>query len=213
MCIATAVVVAGGWILRPGAWRRVRRAVHEYRVRRRDREVCAALPDFCSGVARRLMVGETLLMAMNGAAEGSPVAPEMAAIARRHARGVPMVHAVGEWAGRSASPDVRMIAMAVELSSEGTGAQPELFDRIGHNVARRQAAIADARSHAAQAHLSGWVVASLPWVVLVAVLAERGAAAEVVLWHPIGRFCLGAALGLEVLGVWWMRRMIGSVAS
>ena len=182
------------------------------RRRRRERAAVEArserMGDFCTAVSRRLGGGDTLLQALRNAAGGGPMSGPLARIAEEHERGVTLGRAVQRWAAREQTSQAALLSTAVTLASDRVGAQPQLFDRVAATSRMQADMTAEARVHAAQARASIWVVAALPWAVALALLAEGGAAARVLTSTPLGWFCVGAALMLELGGVAWMRASV-----
>ncbi len=167
----------------------------------------AHLGDYCAGVSRRLSGGDTMLQALRSAADG-PMSAPLEQISAEHERGVTLSRAVQRWAASEQTSEAALLSTAVTLASERVGAQPQLFDHVAVAVRARADMAAEARVHAAQARASVWVVAALPWVIALALLAEGGAAARVLTSTPLGWFCVGAALALELAGVSWMRAAV-----
>lgn len=164
--------------------------------------------DFCAAVSRRLGGGDTLLHALGNAAGDGPMSGPLSQITQEHERGVTLSRAVQRWAAREQTSEAALLSTAVTLASDRVGAQPQLFDRVAATSRARADMAAEARVHAAQARASIWVVAALPWAVALALLAEGGAAARVLASTPLGWFCVGAALLLELAGVAWMRASV-----
>ena len=166
--------------------------------------------ELCGSMARRLVVGETVLVALRGAAESTVLEEEVVRVGDDHARGSTLRRAVQRWSDRSDAGEVRAFAAAVALATGPVGARPELFDSIAVTLRRQRERRADAESQAAQALLSSWVIAALPWIVASAALIEGGAPADVLVGTTFGRVALATAIALEALGLLWMRRMIRS---
>lgn len=164
--------------------------------------------DFCAAVSRRLHGGDTLLQALRAAAGSGPMSAPLREVNAEHERGVTLARAVQRWADRDQTSEAALLSTAVTLASERVGARPQLFDHVAAAMRARSDIAAEARVHAAQARASVWVVAALPWGVAAALLAEGGAAAHVLTATPLGWFCVGTALALESVGIWWMRAVV-----
>ncbi len=167
----------------------------------------ACIGDFCAAVSRGLGGGDTMLQALRTAADG-PMSAPLEQIAAEHERGVTLSRAVQRWSAREQTAQAALLSTAVTLASDRVGAQPQLFDQVAATVRAHADMAAEARVHAAQARASVWVVAALPWAVALALLAEGGAAARVLTSTPLGWFCAGGALLLELAGVSWMRTTV-----
>lgn len=172
---------------------------------RRSQEAMAleAMTELSRGVARRLAIGETLLQALRGAAQGSVIAADVEVVVQEHAKGVTLDRAVERWALRVPGPETALLAATVRLATSDVGPRSELFDRLAVSLRRRADLRQDALAKAGQARLSGIVVASMPWVVAAVVVAVGGGAAAFMVGEPLGRICLGSAIGLDVVGAAW----------
>ncbi len=201
------LLVCVGAITSPAArgWLRVRRDRHRDRLAIAARSDC--IGDFCATVSRRLSGGDTMLQALRSAADG-PMAVPLEQISAEHERGVTLSRATLRWAVREQTSQAALLSTAVTLASDQVGAQPQLFDHVAATVRANADMAAEARVHATQARASVWVVAALPWAVALALLAEGGAAARVLISTPLGWSCIGAALLLEIAGVSWMRAAV-----
>ncbi|WP_419842529.1 type II secretion system F family protein [Candidatus Poriferisodalis sp.] len=201
------LLACAGGITSPAAraWCRRRRD------RRRAAQAVAArsacIGDFCAAVSRRLSGGDTMLQALRTAADG-PMSGPLEQIVAEHERGVTLSRAAQRWAVREQTSEAALLSTAVTLASDRVGAQPQLFDHVAATVRARADMAAEARVHAAQARASVWVVAALPWAVALALLAEGGAAAQVLTSTPLGWLCAAGALALEFAGVSWMRAAV-----
>ncbi|MDG2113674.1 MAG: type II secretion system F family protein [Actinomycetota bacterium] len=204
------LVLVIGWLCAPAHVRVVRQWLTAQVSRGRAQSVAEAVPAFCQAVARRVLVGETLLRAVVGAGEGSPLAPETERVAAEHQMGISLARAVNRWADSDGGFEVGLVSAAVTTASTTVGARPELFDHVAVTLRRRQELGAEARVQASQALMSTWVVAALPWAVGLGLALEGGAPAQVLFAQPLGWTCLALAAALETLGVFWMRRMIDS---
>ncbi|WP_419944120.1 type II secretion system F family protein [Candidatus Poriferisodalis sp.] len=189
-----------------------RRLIRTQRQRRQERAAVEArsarMGDFCAAASRRLSGGDTLLQALGNAAGDGPMSGPLGQVTEEHERGVTLSRAVQRWAAREQTSEAALLSTAVTLASDRVGAQPQLFDRVASICRTRADMAAEARVQAAQARASIWVVAALPWAVALALLAEGGAAARVLVSTPLGWFCIGAALLAELAGVAWMRAVV-----
>ncbi len=157
-------------------------------------------------------MGESLVVALEGAAAGTPLETSMARALGEHRRGLALDKVADRWVGRDDSFEVGLLAAAIRLSGGGVGARPELFDHVALTLRRRAELRADARAHASQARASSWVVVALPWVVAGGIAVGGGEPARVLFRSPLGWWCLAGAIALEAAGLAWMRWLIGRAA-
>ncbi len=201
------------------AWLRKRRLRHQARKR------AAHIGEYCADIARRLHAGETLLQAMT-ANRGSTnrdsanradakfdsanntLNEPICQLLDEHNRGVTLARAAARWAERDGTEETALLRTAVVLATQQVGADPALFDHVARTISSREELLADAHVQVAQARASIWVVAALPWAIAVVLVAEGGVAAQVLLGTTLGRFCIFAAVVMELTGIGWMRWLI-----
>jgi len=203
-------LIALGWLTSPARRRWLATRRRSLGNARHNRMVATELPELCRSMARRLVAGDTLLIALRESADGAAVQADIERVADDHAHGSTLRRSVERWAHQSGIDELRAFAAAVAIATGPVGPRPELFDSVAVTLRRQRDRRADAEAHAAQALLSSWVIAALPWVVAAAVVAEGGAPAQILLGTPVGRAAVVSAAALEVLGIGWMRRMIRS---
>ena len=211
----TAVLLLLGvaWVAAPQRVRRLRRFVMRRRVAGRRRRALVGLADLSHGVARRLLVGESLTRALSGAGSDGPLATEVETVMSEHAAGLPVQVAVENWAKRLRHRDLDAFSAVVGLATGPVGPRPELFDHLAIGLRSRAAIVAEARTQASQARLSVIVVAALPWTVALAMALEGGAAGQVLVEQPIGHALLAAAATLDALGLFWMKYLVDRATS
>ncbi|HEY8258628.1 MAG TPA: hypothetical protein VIG08_13310, partial [Gemmatimonadales bacterium] len=70
-------------------------------------------------------------------------------------------------------------------------------------VVRRQL-----RTYTAQGRLSGYVLAALPIFVGGAILAINPEYGRLLFNHPLGKLLLGIAITMQLMGFFWIRRIV-----
>lgn len=196
--------VAGSPATRRVVARRIASARHQRAADKR----ATCIGAYAFAVARRLHAGETLLGALSVGTSIAEIAKSVERMLSEHDQGVTLGRAAQRWALRDQTAAVALFATAVDLAARHVGTQPATFERVAASVRANEALIGDARASAAGATASVWVVALLPWVVGAGLVAEGGAAADVLLGTTLGWACIGAAAALEALGIAWMRGLI-----
>lgn len=171
----------------------------------------ALLPDLLERVASGLRAGLTIGPALVAAGEDVPtpldrsVAPLVDAL--RH--GADLRAELARWAAApQASDDVRLVAVALDLSAEAGGATARAVDRVAATVRERHELHAEARGLATQARASAAVLAVAPLLFTVLVATIEPGAAAVLVTTPLGSACLVLGLGLEAAGALWMQRIV-----
>jgi tight adherence protein B len=128
------------------------------------------------------------------------------------AEGEPLARAVHAWAARATSPDERLAATAVSLAVSAGGATALALDTAAFALRERASVRAEARAQATTALASAIVVGGLPVVVLVFTLLGDARTRAVLLGTAPGAVCLIVGLGLDALGLWWMKRLVRTAA-
>jgi tight adherence protein B len=185
-------VMASGWL-----WRRVRH--HAGRTADGNAltpEVIAAALEACS---RSLRTGSSLRSAVR--ATDLPIS---AALADGH----PLSVVLDAWARRAQDPAERMAATALALAAATGGPQAQAVDAAARAVRDRISATAEVAAHSAQARLSARVIASLPVVFVAWTLLADHRTAVTLVGTPIGWLCLTAGLGLDAVGLVWVRALV-----
>ena len=159
----------------------------------------------------RLASGSSLVAALEQASnQPSPLAADLGRIASRVGQGVAVQVAVDDWAQRSGSVGIRLVADAVAIAGVSGGSQQAALLGVQATLRERDALAREIRALAAQARTSGVVLVITPvaFAVFVAVVDPRVAAFFA---SPAGWGCVAAGLVLDAVGATWMDRMAGVV--
>lgn len=178
------------------------------RVARRER-ACApmAVADWCDTVASRVRTGASLRDAL--AAVPDDPATSAATSRLRHAleRGAPAAEAV-ETARDAGGPHLTLACQVIGVAARLGGAPSTAIERTAV-VLRQRAADADERvAQAAQARMSAHVLTALP-VAVLGILAGSDPDVRTALAAPVGATAVATGLVLNVVGWWWMHRLVG----
>jgi tight adherence protein B len=166
----------------------------------------ASLPDLLELAARSRRAGTALLPSLLSASESVPGVNLGPALARVEA-GSTLVDALDDWASSIGHADVDLV-VAVLVLGDASGAA--VAARLDHTSAtlRRRAALADeVRALTAQTRASATVVALAPVGFALVVAATDDRFIALMLGTSIGRLSLAAGLILDMIGLWWMRRL------
>jgi hypothetical protein len=187
--------VDGTW--RPSLGRRPHR---DRRPRRSDDAV--ELARWCEALARAVRGGDALRSALER------VEPPSADIARRAGvgRGAAPSGPLGD-----GGPDVAIVVAVVTACLEHGGPAAEPLDRAAGVLRSRAAERAERRVQSAQARLSATVLTWLPVAVLGVMVATSPAVRRVVV-SPLGATIVTAGAIVNLIGWWWMRRIVERAA-
>ena len=121
--------------------------------------------------------------------------------------GSTLVEALDDWASTIGHTDVELV-VAVLVLGDASGAS--VGARLDHTAAtlRQRAALADeVRALTAQSRASATVVALAPVGFALVVAATDPRLIHAMFETSIGRASLTAGLILDLIGLWWMRRL------
>jgi tight adherence protein B len=173
---------------------------------RRTRLVAASVPDALELVGAELRAGGTVPSAIAAIANrDGPLAVDMTRVQSRVRLGASLDDALRAWAQERTVHGVDATAGALALSTTMGGRAADALDGLAASLRERLAVAAEAHSLSAQARYSAWVIGLLPigWFVVTTFTDPRSLLPLVA--ADAGRVCAAVALGLELLGVWWMR--------
>lgn len=177
--------------------------------RKRDEKIAErAFPEAVDRVARALGSGSSLPDAMFSAARSAPaiLAVELRGVADDAVRSAP--DALAAWAQRSNDLSRQLTVAALSLGRSTGGNRARALEGTARTLRERQALGDEVRVQSAQARLSAVVVAAAPvgFAVLACLTDHR--TARFLFMTVAGWLCTLAALGLNVLGGWWMAVLV-----
>jgi tight adherence protein B len=179
--------------------------MHDRRARRPP--TASAVADWCDDIVRHTRSGSSLRDAVatipNDPATARVTAPLRLAIDR----GAPVTDATGRV--EVPGPHLRLALAVIATASRIGGPSAAAIDRTAVVLRERAADIDDRTTHTAQARLSAHVMTAMPLLTLAMLTATDGDVRAVVT-STTGTLCLGAGLGVNAVGWWWMRRIIGA---
>jgi tight adherence protein B len=183
--------------VRPVRWRRVRA--------RQPGDVDVAT--WCEHVASALRGGASLthaIVATDATWSGPAVMPTVAHAVRR---GRGLAEALAEVPADPASAS-GLAAAVLRACAQLGGPSASAVERVATTLQARAAERAERAAASAQARLSARVLTLVPFAVLT-FLAVSDQSVRAALTSGAGLACLSAGAVLNLLGWWWMRRLIG----
>jgi Flp pilus assembly protein TadB len=110
-----------------------------------------------------------------------------------------------------ASPDVALVLAVLDACIEHGGPAAEPLDRAAGVLRARAADHADRQIHSAQARLSAQVLTILPAAMLLLLLVSSSSVRATIA-TPFGLVVVTIGAALNLIGWWWMRRIIDRAA-
>lgn len=185
-------------------------AVVRYRTAKRVKAVRYQLPGVIELIATSLRSGLSIRSAFLQVARQSqrPIQPELAIIERMQRIGIPLDSALSEWAKRMPLDELKLLAFTVGVSTASGGNLSDSLDRLA--AAWRQHLILEEKVDAltAQGRLQAWVMAALPFILALALSILDPKSMQSLWTTTAGQFVVGIVLALELIGLFWIRRLI-----
>lgn len=177
---------------------------------RRLRKFEELLPDTIDLMARALRAGHTISSSIEMvASEGSePVASEFRRVFEQQNFGLPLREAMLGLAGRVPLPDVSFLVTAILVQKETGGNLAEVLDKTAVVIRERFRLRGQLRVYTAQGRLTGWILASLPFIMFVLLNIVNPAYMRILYTDPAGRTLIYAGVVLMVVGGWVIRKVI-----
>ncbi len=196
------LLVLAGFAATPLAVRRAR----QRRVQSISTQLAGALLTLGNG----LRAGHSLLQAMGAAAEQTPVplGEELGHLLREISGGIPVDEALERLVERTANPDLELLITAIRVQREVGGNLAEVLDRISATIRARVEVQAHLRVVTAQSRLSAWVVGLLPVGVFAITTVVAPTVSAVLVHDPVGRLLAGAAVAMELGGLFVISRIV-----
>lgn len=180
------------------------------RLHRRLKEIRYQLPGVIELVATSLRAGLSIRAALLQVARQSarPISQELAILERMQRIGIPLDSALGQWAKRLPIDEVGLLAFAIGVSAASGGNLSESLDRLASSFRQRLILEEKVDALTAQGRLQAWVMVALPFLLAMA-LSVIDPASMAPLWSSgRGHAVLGVIVALELLGLFWIRRLI-----
>ncbi|TPQ37610.1 MULTISPECIES: type II secretion system F family protein [Cupriavidus] len=185
--------------------------LHIMRLRaKRIQQMESQLPDAVDMIARALRAGHSFsgALGMVGQEMKAPIAPEFRTTFEEINYGIALDEAMTNLAIRVPVGDLRYFVIAVLIQRESGGNLAEILDTIGNMVRERLKLFAKIRVLSAEGRMSAWVLGLLPFATGGMILVVNPDFMKVLWEDPIGLKMVGAAVGMMMLGVLWMRKII-----
>lgn len=199
----TAVIVAIAALI--GEWFYVL-----YRIDKRRKDFVNQLGDCLTTVANALRAGFSFLQSMELISKEMepPISEEFARTIRDMKLGARMENALESMDLRVGCPDFSLVVTAVLIQHQVGGNLAQILDSISSTINERIRMRREVMALTAQGRASGWVLALLP-IALAAILSIINPSYLAPLWEdPIGRVAIGAALVMELIGFFVIKRIV-----
>lgn len=187
----------------PGALIATRRGEHRQRV-------IDALPEMIEGLSRSLRSGASFSQAMREAgAEAAPeLGGELAAVVEATSCGQSSEHALRDWVERLPCAEIRIVGAACALASHNESGAMHALQGVSQSLRDRADLASEVRALASQATASLRALVLLPVGFLALDVAAGQRSIQYLTNTSLGQLCLGIGMALNVVGAFWMRRLV-----
>ena len=183
--------------------------VHRKRVQRL-RKFERQFPDALDLMTGALRAGMAFTGALQVVAEESPdpVSKEFTIVFEEHRLGLGLREALESMLRRVDSNELRLFVTAVLLQRDMGGNLAEILEGTAAVIRDRFRILGDVRTITAQARLSGVILSLLPIAMAVVITIIAPEYLRILIEDPIGPYMIGAAVFLQVVGYFSIRRII-----
>ena len=198
------------WFLLPVAWVMLARKLFQYFDNRRNRLLYNQLPDALSMIVRSVRVGVTVQDSLRVVGEEAqwPTSIEFRRLTDEIRVGSSLSDALVRLAERSRLIEYRFFSVALALQSQSGGSLSETLENLADIVRKRAAVKARAIALAAEARLTMYVLAGLPFFTVGALTVVDPDYLTVLFTTSMGKKLLFGGIGLLMLGMFSMRFII-----
>jgi tight adherence protein B len=198
------------WLALPVTWFMLTRNVFRHFEARRNKLLYGQLPDVLSMIVRSVRVGSTVQDSLRVVSEEFewPTVVEFKRLVDEIRVGATMPDALTRLAQRSGLIEYRFFAVALALQSQSGGSLSETLENLADIVRKRVALRARAIALAAEARLTMYVLAGLPFFATGALLLLQPDYLTVLVTTSAGKKLLFAGIVLLASGLTSMRVII-----
>jgi tight adherence protein B len=177
---------------------------------RRVRLIERQLVDALSAMAGAMRAGMTLYQGMEEVASTSqpPLSQELSLTVREMRLGTPTEEAMENLAGRVDSDDLRLVVTSVNTARTLGANMAEMFDTISDTIRDRFRMEGRIRSLTAQGKLQGIVMGGMPIIVWIGFDLVRPDLTRPMMDHWFGVLIVALVVVMEILGAFFIRRVI-----
>jgi tight adherence protein B len=180
---------------------------------RRIRAFNAVLAESIDMLARALRAGHSVVGGMEMLAENAqePAASEFREIFKQQNLGLPIRDALMQLLDRVPSADLRVLVTAILVQKDTGGNLAEILDRTVFVIRERLRIQGEIQVQTAQGRLTGWILSSLPLVMLVLLNLVNPGYSQILLTDPFGRKLVYFSIGMLALGSFFIRRIVNGI--
>jgi tight adherence protein B len=167
-------------------------------------------PEALDLMARAVKAGHAFNTAIKMVADEmpEPVGPEFRKTFDEQNFGLPLKDALNNLGERISLLDVRFFVTAVLIQRETGGNLSEILENLAHVVRERFKILRQVRVYTAHGRFTGYVLLGLPAALSIALMFINPEHMNLLFREPIGQKLLMAAIGLQVMGYMWIKKVV-----
>lgn len=183
--------------------------------RKAERKFNERFPDAIDMVARMLRAGMPATSAIRTVGEDAPepVSQVFRKISHQMQIGIPLSDALADSSQKINLPDFRFFAVAVNLQFSTGGNLVFTLETLSNIIRKRHAVRNKAKALTSEIRLSAYVLGSLPFLTLGALLLIQPGYLSPLFYDSRGHAILGMTVGGLLLSVLTMKKMMSSVTN
>lgn len=180
-----------------------------HRKNKRQRLMADQLPDALDFLSRVLKAGHSISTGFQLMSEElpEPIAGEFRRIYDQHSLGTSLEDALRNAVTRVDSTDFAFFVTAVLIQRQTGGDLSEVLGNIGGMIRHRVRLQQHVKAKTAEGRFTGYILAAFPAVMFVVSYMLNPAYAGRLLEDPLGKILLGSAFGLQLLGLFVIRKI------
>lgn len=168
------------------------------------------LPDTIMLLSNSMKAGYSFLQAVDVASKElpPPISLEFKQIMREVNLGLSTEVALESLSKRAQSEDLQLVILAVLIQRQIGGNLSEILDNISDTIRARIKVKGEISILTAQGRISGWIISLMPVALAAGIFALNPSYIMVLFTTPIGWAMLGASAIMEVIGIFFIRKII-----
>ena len=138
--------------------------------------------------------------------------PGLLGVRRRLDAGASLRDELDRWASAFPAEEALLVRAVLGLGASTGAALADALDRTAEVIRERRELASELNALTAQSRASALLVAAAPVAFLAVFGLTDPGSLGVLVTSPLGWVCLLAGIGLDGIGFWWMRRLVGTIA-
>jgi tight adherence protein B len=178
--------------------------------RKRKEEFESFLPEAIDMMTNALRSGFSLESALNMVAREvpDPVGIEFGIAFEEQNLGASLTDALSNMGKRVQSDELYLMITALLIHKKTGGNLAEILERIGNTIRERFRLEREVKIHTAYGRMSGFILVILPIILAIAILIMNPDYMKVLWMEKIGRYLLGIAIIMQIVGIWVINRIV-----